>query len=117
MFVRCSYFLGNLSLNVLINMVLTRKKECSNNGFHLTPKQELETKNSNKKVHGINVRQFGGNVDTNDVQSLYLEGPLTEETARAAAILNQSPRGSINVEQHGGHIGHQRVSEVAIISK
>ena len=28
MFLRCSYFLANLSLNVLINMVLTRKKEC-----------------------------------------------------------------------------------------
>ena len=29
MFLRCSYFLANLSLNVLINMVLTQKKECS----------------------------------------------------------------------------------------
>ena len=28
MFLRCSYFFGNLSLNVLINMVLTQKKEC-----------------------------------------------------------------------------------------
>ena len=28
MFLRCSYFLANLSLNVLINMVLTQKKEC-----------------------------------------------------------------------------------------
>ena len=26
MFLRCSYFFGNLSLNVLINMVLTKKK-------------------------------------------------------------------------------------------
>ena len=29
MFLRCSYFFGNLSLNVLINMVLTQIKECS----------------------------------------------------------------------------------------
>ena len=28
MFLRCSYFFGNLSLNVLINMVLTQIKEC-----------------------------------------------------------------------------------------
>ena len=28
MFLRCSYFLANLSLNVLINMVLTQIKEC-----------------------------------------------------------------------------------------
>ena len=28
MFLRCSYFLANLRLNVLINMVLTQKKEC-----------------------------------------------------------------------------------------
>ena len=28
MFLRCSYFFGNLSLNVLINMVLTQKNQC-----------------------------------------------------------------------------------------
>ena len=29
MFLRCSYFFSNLSLNVLINMVLIQKKECN----------------------------------------------------------------------------------------
>ena len=29
MFLRCSYFFSNLSLNVLINMVLIQKKECT----------------------------------------------------------------------------------------
>ena len=29
MFLRCSYFFGNLSLNVLINMVLTQKNQCT----------------------------------------------------------------------------------------
>ena len=28
MFLRCSYFFGNLSLNVFINMVLTLKNQC-----------------------------------------------------------------------------------------
>ena len=29
MFLRCSYLFGNLSLDVLINMVLTQKNQCS----------------------------------------------------------------------------------------
>ena len=28
MFLRCSYCIGNLSLNVLMNMVLTQKNQC-----------------------------------------------------------------------------------------
>ena len=44
MFLSCSYFFGNLSLNVLINMVLTQKNQCiafNNDAPHLRPLEKI----------------------------------------------------------------------------